>query len=154
MKHTVRWWSTIAPWLFPVTYAAHLIEEYTPAEWFGAWSERTLGLSISAREFLVWNAIAFVLMCVGAALIVAFPRLRWIEIAMSIAVLGNALFHAAAAAWTVSYSPGLVTALLLWVPLGVVRLRVGLRESSARGRRIGVWVGVVAVCVSLAVLAS
>jgi Protein of unknown function with HXXEE motif len=144
----------MAPWLFPVTYAAHLIEEYTAPEWFGAWSERTLGLSISAREFLVWNAFAFVLMCAGAALTVAFSRLRWIEIAMSMAVLGNALFHAAAAAWTLSYSPGLVTGLLLWVPLGVVRLRVGVRESSARGRRIGLWVGVAAVIVSLSVLAS
>jgi hypothetical protein len=56
-------------------------------------------------------------------IIAAFSRLRLIEIAMSIAVLGNALFHAAAAAGTVSYSPGLVTALLLWIPLGVVRLR-------------------------------
>jgi Protein of unknown function with HXXEE motif len=144
-----------ARWLFPVTFAVHLLEEFSlAAEWFGAWSERTLGMAIGHREFLVWNAVAFVLMCAGAALTNAHQKLRWIEVAMSIAVLGNAVFHVAASAATWTYSPGLVTGLLLWVPLGLVRLPIAFRESSQRGRRIGISVGVSAVVIPLAVLAS
>lgn len=144
----------MAPWLFPVTFAVHLVEEYTADDWFGAWSARELGLGISTREFIAWNALAFALMCAGAVLTIAFSRLRWIEIAMAIAVLGNALFHVAASAATLTYSPGLVTAVLLWIPLGAARLPLAFRTTSPRGRRIGVTVGVSAVIASLSVLAA
>jgi len=146
--------SGIIGWLFPLTYAVHLVEEYAAPEWFGAWSERVLGLAIGPREFIAWNALAFALMCAGTALSIAFSRLRWIEIAMSIGVLGNAMFHLAAGAATLTYSPGVVTGVLLWVPLGASRLWIGLRDCSPRGRRIGISVGVSAVLVSLGVLAS
>lgn len=140
--------------LFPGTFAVHLVEEYLAPEWFGAWSGRVLDVPMSRSDFIVWNAIAFVLMCVGAGLTIACRRHRWIEIAMSLAVAGNALFHAAASVATLTYSPGLLTGVLLWLPLTVVRLPVALRESSPRGRRIGLLVGVSAVIVPLVVLAS
>ena len=143
----------MAPLLFPVTFALHLLEECASGEWFGAWSARVLDAPITARAFLAWNALGFVLMCTGTALTMRVPKLRWIETAMSIAVLGNALFHLAASAATQTWSPGLATAVLLWLPLGIVRLPVALRASSRRGRRVGIIVGVASVIVTLAVLA-
>jgi uncharacterized protein with HXXEE motif len=144
----------MAPLLFPLTFALHLLEECAAGEWFGAWSARVLGAPMNLRTFLIWNALAFVLMCIGSALVMRVPRLRWIEAAMSIAVLGNAAFHLVASALTRTWSPGLATAILLWLPLGAARLPVAIRESSPRGRRIGILVGVSAVIVSLAVMAA
>jgi hypothetical protein len=144
----------VAILLFPITYAVHILEEYNGDDWFGAWSARVLHAPLDPREFLIWNAVGFVLMCAGAAFVLTVPRLRWIEAAMSIAVLGNALFHVAASALTQTWSPGLATALVLWLPLGGLRLPIALRASSPRGRRIGILVGSAAVIVSLAVLAS
>jgi hypothetical protein len=140
-------------WLFPATFAAHLLEELLAAEWFGAWSSRALGLPIGHREFVAWNAVALALMCAGAAL-TARPALRWIEIAMAFAVIGNAGFHLIASAATLTYSPGLVTAAGLWIPLGVHRLKATWGPSSPRGRRVASWVGASAVIVPLGVLAS
>jgi hypothetical protein len=144
----------MAPWLFPVTYAAHLLEEYLADEWFGAWAARVLGVPMSRWDLHVWNRVAIILICAGAALTLKHQRLRWIEVAMSIGVLGNALFHAAASAATLTYSPGLITAVVLWVPLAAVRLPRAYRDSSARGRPIGIWVGVSVVVLTMAVLAS
>ena len=144
----------MAPLFFPITFALHLLEESASGEWYGAWSARVLQAPMTLPAFLAWNALAFILMCAGVALTMAVPKLRWIETAMSIAVLGNALFHVAASALTWTWSPGLATAVLLWLPLGAVRLRLAIRESSRRERRVGIIVGVSAVIISLAVVAS
>jgi hypothetical protein len=141
-------------WLFAVTYLVHLLEEYAAGEGFVAWADRTLGVSMSLGAFVGWNAFAFGLLCVGARLVSRDPRLRWIEIAMAIAMLGNTAVHATASVLTWTYSPGLASAVLLWGPLGVIRGPAAWRASSRRGRRAGVLIGAAAVLITLVVMLS
>ena len=140
-------------WLFPITYAIHLVEEYGAAGGFSAWARDTLGVALSTAEFLAWNTLGFGLLCIGAAMVWRRSRYRWIEIAMAMAVLGNAAAHVAASAVTWTYSPGLVTGALVWLPLGAWRLRTAYRISGSRGRTAGVLVGTGAVLVPLVVMA-
>jgi hypothetical protein len=142
-----------AVWLFPATYVVHLVEEYVAGDGFCAWAERALGITISVREFLVWNAFALTLVCVGAVLVTAHPRFRWIEIALSIAILGNVAGHVIASVLTQTYSPGLISGVLIWVPVGIMRLSAAFPLSSSRGRTAGVGLGVAVVLGTLAVLA-
>lgn len=128
-------------WLLPLTYLCHLAEEYWAVEPFYRWVAR-LGWTLSEPRFLVLNAVALVVM---TAAVWASTRWRAAALAvpaLSTAVTLNGLLHVAASVITVSYSPGLVTGLLLWLPLG----SYGLRRSRAALPRHRFWTG---VCVGL-----
>jgi hypothetical protein len=139
-------------WLFPATYALHLGEEYAVAGGFTVWAERTLGIRFSQFDFVAWNAFALALVCVGAWLVSRDSKFRFIEIALSIAVLGNVLTHLIGTVLTRTYSPGLATGILIWVPLGTVRLRQAVRASGHRARIAGCCIGIGVVLVTLLVV--
>jgi hypothetical protein len=144
----------LAPLLFPATYTIHLAEEYFAGGGFGDWAARVLDVRIGMAEFLAWNIAGLALMCAATFLVSRHSRYRWIEMALAIAVLGNALGHLGASLATGTYSPGLFTALLIWCPLGTARLVAGWRRSDPRGRRAGIAVGLVVIAVTTAILAA
>jgi hypothetical protein len=51
------------------------------------------------------------------------PGAGWILVTLAVSVALNGLLHLAGTIFTRSYSPGVVTGLLLWVPLGLFALR-------------------------------
>jgi hypothetical protein len=127
-------------WLFPASYLLHIAEEY----WgdFPAWIARFWGVESSVANFLSWNGGAWVMMCVGVALVLRTKSYRWLLVSFGTVVLINGLVHALASVVTRSYSPGLVTGLLLYVPLGLFTLRRARGSVNARTLRAGVVVGV------------
>ena len=142
-----------AVWLFPPTYAIHLAEEYLVAGGFPLWAERALGVHFSNTEFVEWNMFALALMCVGAWLVSRESKFRFIEIALALAVLGNVVAHVLGSLVTWTYSPGLITALVVWAPFGTIRLRSAYRACTPRARRAGVYMGATVVLISVAVVA-
>jgi len=137
-------------WLFPATYAIHILEELWGGVGFTAWLAGVAGVELAARQFLVWNALALLLMTAGVALTLRFRHLRWLLLAYGVAFLLNALTHLAASLYTNSYSPGLLSGLLLWLPLGALALLRFRKTLSRRGRRAGLLVGLTMHAVVLA----
>ncbi|HEX8459143.1 MAG TPA: HXXEE domain-containing protein [Pyrinomonadaceae bacterium] len=137
-------------WLFPATYALHIVEELWGGAGFTAWLGRVAGVWMEARQFFIWNALALVLMCVGVLVARRFEQVRWLLVAYAVAFTLNALTHLAASLYTISYSPGLVSGLLLWLPLGAHTLLSYRKTLSRRGRRAGLFVGLSMHCVVLA----
>lgn len=127
-------------WLFPLTYLAHIAEEYWGG--FPAWIARFWGVESSNANFLSWNVGALVLMCVGVALVLATKSYRWLLVSFGTVVLINGVVHAVASIVTWSYSPGVISGLLLYVPLGLVTLLRAKRSVNARTMRAGLIVGV------------
>jgi len=122
-----RFW----PLLFPLTYLVHIAEEYWCGGGFHNWS-RVLGMQLDGMRFLQINAVAWttmLLLCLAALLVI---RIRWVVVSFAAAVLLNGLAHMIASIATVSYSPGLVSGLLLWAPLGSYTL---LRAYAGMTRR-------------------
>jgi Protein of unknown function with HXXEE motif len=142
-----------AVWLFPPTYVIHLTEEYLAAGGFPLWAERTLAIRFSNAEFTAWSTLALGLTCFGAWLVSRDSKFRFIEIALAIAVLGNVAMHVFASLLTWTYSPGLVSGVLIWIPLGAVRLRSARRASTRRGYIAGVYLGLSVVLITMAVVA-
>jgi hypothetical protein len=136
-------------WLYPATYAVHILEELWGGEGFTAWLARVAGVELAAGRFLVWNALALLLMAAGVWLAVRFRHLRWLLLAYGVAFTLNALSHLAASLYTVSYSPGLLSGLLLWLPLGALTLVPFRKTLTRRGRRAGLLVGLLMHCVVL-----
>jgi hypothetical protein len=143
-------WPAAWGWLFPATYALHILEELRGGEGFTAWLARVAGVELPARQFLVWNALALLSMTVGVWLARRYTRLRWLLLAYGVAFLLNALSHLAASLYTVSYSPGLLSSLLLWMPLGALALLRFTKTLSRRARRAGLLAGLAIHSVVLA----
>ena len=109
--------------LFPATYLVHFAEEAWAGETFPVWLSRVAGAHLTARGFTVLNIVALVAMSLA---VVAANRVRRAElaiVALAAIVSVNAALHAGGAILTGAYSPGLVSGLGLWTPLGAFALR-------------------------------
>jgi hypothetical protein len=128
-------------WLFPISYLIHITEEYWGG--FPAWIARFWGVESSLNNFLSWNGGAWVVMTLGVAVALKTKSYRWLLVSFATVVLINGVVHALASVATRSYSPGLISGLLLFVPLGIVSLRRARRQVNTRTFRAGVILGVV-----------
>lgn len=128
-------------WLFPLTYLAHIAEEYLGG--FGEWASQVTGVRLANNEILMWNGIGWAAMTAGVALAARSPKWRWVVTTLGGIVLINALLHVGASIATRSYSPGVITGLLLWLPLGLY----GLRHEWRRAARSTFWKGLAGMLV-------
>ncbi|HEV2912473.1 MAG TPA: HXXEE domain-containing protein [Pyrinomonadaceae bacterium] len=120
-------------WLYPALYALHVAEEHWAGGGFPAYLERTRGVYLTPTRFLLMNGVGWALMIAG---IVASRRLgfsRWLLVCLAAVLLINGLAHTANAALRAEYNPGLVSASLLFIPVGLYTL-ARLRRAM-RGRR-------------------
>jgi hypothetical protein len=108
-----RWWA----WLAPLGYLLHFAEEALAGGGFVAWSRLHLSESFSDARFAAINAIALSIVVVLAAIASKKGR-EWLMLPPFAVLTLNGVLHAASSVATHSYSPGLVTGMLLYVPIG------------------------------------
>jgi Protein of unknown function with HXXEE motif len=113
-------------WLFPASYAIHIAEEGLAGQRLYCWIGRVSGREVSPGVFAGVN------LAYEAAMVVAVRRaLAWEDAAWFVPVLEtitavNGVGHLAGSVVTRSYSPGAVSGVAVWAPLGlfaVVRSR-------------------------------
>jgi hypothetical protein len=128
-------------WLFPVTYLFHIAEEFWGGEGYPAYLLRTYGVHLSAERFIILQTIGMILMMLG--ILIArrqnFPHLLLVIFAT--VFLKNALIHILRSALAMEYQPGLLTSVLIWLPLGLLTLLHFGRVIRARRYVLGVAIG-------------
>lgn len=132
---------TLLPWLFPVTYLIHIAEEY----WGGGGYSRYMklyGVELPPWRFLVLNSIGLALMVLGVVLARRYRFSQWLIVCLGALVIGNGLSHTITAARRHEYNPGLVSGLLIWIPLGLAMLFYVKRRMAARRYWIALAVGI------------
>ena len=127
--------------LFPITYLLHLTEEWVVAAPIALWTER-MERPLAAVSFLALNAMGLVLMAIGIRLVRRGARFHWIVPALATAVLLNTAGHLVGSSFVGTYSAGLITAVILWVPLGLLTLIRVWDQATTRTLAAGVIVGV------------
>jgi hypothetical protein len=110
-------------WLFPLAYGAHLAEELWIGGGLPAWLSDLTGAPLTVDRFIDINATFFVLMVV-MVVVARWGRGGVIVILGSLVGL-NGLLHLGLSLATMTYSPGTVTGILAWLPLGFTALRWG-----------------------------
>jgi hypothetical protein len=145
-------------WLFPLALGCHIAEEY--AFHFPAYVANLSGRYLSNPQFLLVNAVLWLLMVGTVGLVLARPSQAWLIVTL-VAVLGiNAALHVVGSIVSFTYSPGTVTAAFLFVPLVIVALRRVLpyvsRGASIRAAALGaaIHAGVILVAANPSLIPS
>ncbi|MCM3906313.1 MAG: HXXEE domain-containing protein [Pyrinomonadaceae bacterium] len=125
-------------WLFPITYLLHIAEEHCGGEAYSAYLLRLRGIQLSPARFLVAHAIGLALMIGGIILArrLQFPNL--LSVILGSVVLVNGLTHTTLSLAYTEYVPGLITSILLWIPLGIATL-AGYKRTMREARY---WLGI------------
>ena len=109
-------------WLFPVTYVIHIAEEYWGGEGYSAYLFRLRGVQLSPARFLIFQSLGVVLIVVGVIVSQQFRFPRFMLCLLGALVLFNGITHTVTAIRHGGYGPGVVSCLLIWIPLGLVTL--------------------------------
>ena len=153
----VRWHYRDAPlvWLFPLSFALHIGEE-----WFGGfpeWTARVAGSELPRAAFLGINAMAMLAMLIAVRATVAAEKNGWMGIAIATILVVNGVAHVLGSLITGSYSPGLITGVVLYLPLAQLALMRAWvqapREMFTRGVMAGLVAHALVVVVAYAVAA-
>lgn len=133
--------------LFPVTYLAHITEEYWGGGGYSKYLLTNHSVELSPQRFLLLQAVGLFLMGLGVVLgvILRFP-LTMVAMLGAI-VLGNALVHTFRSVHRRVYTPGLITAVVLWLPLGMISLLAAWSFASTGRFVLALGVGVATNCV-------
>jgi hypothetical protein len=127
-------------WLLVAAYALHIVEEYVGG--FPEWFAYLAGAPLGRGEFLVLNAVGLGAMAAAARAATREESLGWLAIGIAAILLLNGVAHLTASLVTGTYSPGLFTGVILYLPLGqLALLRAWLqapREFFWRGVAVGV----------------
>jgi len=131
------WWLL----LLPAAYLLHLAEEWWGGEGFAQWTARTVGSPVSTTRFLVLNGIVWPLF--SLLTVTAILRAKWVWFIATFAtvVLINAGLHALGTLVTSTYSPGLLTSLFLYLPLGLAAISYSKRVATPRSFSLAVLLG-------------
>lgn len=106
--------------LFPVTYLAHIAEEYWGGGGYSNYLLRNYALELSPQRFLWLQALGVSLMGLGVVAGIALRFPITMLAMLSAIVLGNVLVHTIRSIQGWMYTPGLITAVVLWLPLGCI----------------------------------
>lgn len=116
--------TTIA-WLCMAAYAIHVIEEFS-LNWRD-WARGVLGLPVAWTDFYITNAMVI---AVGIAQAMLAEQLPLIPLAFAALMVINALFfHLGPVVVTRRFSPGTFTAVILFLPLGLIACRRALSDG-------------------------
>jgi hypothetical protein len=122
-------------WLMPAAFACHIVEEYVGG--FPAWVTHVVGGSMSAPMFLVNNAffMAVLLAFTAWSAIARTAAANAVLIAWASANLfWDFLFHLGTVPVFDRYSPGLITATLLYFPISVAVACAALAQGALSQR--------------------
>ena len=120
-------------WLLPLAYAFHILEE-----WFGGfpeWLAVVTGSPLPRGAFIVINAVALAVMILATRAAARRESHGWMGIAIATILLVNGIAHILGSLVTGTYSPGLLTGVVLYLPLA--QLALARAWSQAEGAMFG-----------------
>jgi hypothetical protein len=130
-------------WAPLAAVCCHIFEEFVWPGGFPAWYKqyRPNGSRVTTRLLVIVN-VALLGACVNYALVADTTLGVACLLGISALLCSNGLWHAWASVTTHTVSPGVVTGILLYVPLMVIEYSVYLRSG-----RVPLWAGAVAALV-------
>ncbi len=130
-------WAT----LFPVTYLLHIAEEYYCGAGFPQYMLKYYQVELTEARFLTLQLIGLIAMIVGLWLSTNLRFPRTMLVILGSVVLTNGAVHLMRSAANARYEPGLITGVLLWMPLGLTTIYLNRAEMSSKRLIFSIGIG-------------
>ena len=131
-----------AVWLIPLCYLLHLAEEYYFGGGFPNWFSGLFNVNLSYTDFIWINSIAFTVVLIFAISSTVGNVKTTVMLALGTLFFINGLVHILSSLISWTYSPGTLTGLLLYVPLGLVIFKNVIPFLSQSRTILGLVIGV------------
>jgi Protein of unknown function with HXXEE motif len=132
----------IFSWLLPLSYLIHVLEEYYIGSGFPSWFSTMFNAGLSEREFIVINIFGMLTMITCALINSIRKAADSFLVALYTLILVNGIIHLLASLISMTYSPGLVTGVFIYIPLSVYFFRTIFPNVPARIKRLGILTGI------------
>ncbi|MFN2532241.1 MAG: HXXEE domain-containing protein [Pyrinomonadaceae bacterium] len=107
-------------YLFPLTYLIHIGEEYRAG--YSQYLWRHYGIELPVRRFVALQTLGMVLMTTGVMLALNLGVPNTMLVILAAVTMGNSLIHVAKSTAGLVYEPGLVSSVLIWMPVSSITL--------------------------------
>ena len=107
-------------WLLPFAYLIHLLDEFYLGSGFAEWFSALFKASLSENDFLVINSIAFIIVVVIPVLYTFGKISNFIPAVLGVLFFINGFAHLLITILTSIYSPGTISGVLIYIPLGSI----------------------------------
>lgn len=126
-------------WLLPITLLIHQLEEYFGN--FPFWYSNLLNVELSNQDFILINGFGLFFISVYSLSFLIKKR-NFVLVAMGTLVFVNGFIHLVISIFTLTYSPGTISGVLLFLPLGtIIYLRISPQLSSG-DRLVAISIGI------------
>lgn len=135
-----------AIWLFPVAFALHVAEEICC---FTAWAQKYASPDFTFDSYLKIHAAGIISAFLAAFFLSKYPKrflvFLFFTFLFAPAVFWNVFFHAGATVYFGTYCPGVVTALVIYIPVFVVVTKTALKEGLLVRKSAGLVIAIAGV---------
>jgi Protein of unknown function with HXXEE motif len=137
-------------WLIPPAYLLHLLDEYFLGVGLPDWLSDLFKTNLSKSDFIIINSIGLTATFVIVILNSLNKVNEFLIVALGSLFFLNGLIHLLASVLTVTYSPGTISGVILYIPLGVLIFRKILPLLPEQQRPLSIVTGIIAhVIISL-----
>ncbi|MCB0531670.1 MAG: HXXEE domain-containing protein [Lewinellaceae bacterium] len=138
-RRTVKF--DLLAWSLPLLYLVHLLEEYYAGERFPVWFSRVLHAALSEADFILINTIGIAVFF-GAVLVYSISRKnKIIVVGLGCVLFINGFVHLFSSIISGSYSPGTISGLFLYIPMGFLLLFRTMPPLTSKQRLTGLLLG-------------
>lgn len=130
-------------WFLPIAYLIHLVDEYFFGEGFSSWFSEVFGAGLSVSDFIIINTIGLAAMILIVILYNKNLVSNFFIAAPGTTLFINGLVHIAASIITASYSPGTISAVIVYLPLGLVIFKKIYPMINPEQRMISIAAGII-----------
>lgn len=131
-------------WMIPTVLLIHQVEEYLGK--FPQWYSNFLNVQLSNRDFIVINSIGLFVIA-GVSLSYYFNKSNFILVALGTLIFVNGWVHVLASLFTLVYSPGAISGLMFFIPLGFIIYKKILPQLKPGEKVMAVAIGIFALIV-------
>jgi hypothetical protein len=110
-------------WFIPLAYLIHLFDEYFSGIGLPDWISAVFKVDLSLNDFILINTIGFAA-TIFIAVLYSLGKVNNVVIAaLGTLFFVNGIIHVVASILTATYSPGTISGVILYIPLGVLIIK-------------------------------
>jgi hypothetical protein len=127
----------------PIAYMIHLCDEYFTGEGFPNWFSGIFDVNLSLNDFLIINSIGFAVTLTMSLLYSLNKVNNFIVSVLGTLFFINGIVHIVASVTTFSYSPGILSGIFVYLPLGYLMFKKIFPLIPQKQRLFPVVIGII-----------